>query len=46
MNDGDWLGAVLTGCRRLIGSMVRYRKIGGLHHWRVGRIGGSVYFRR
>lgn len=20
-----------------------YRKVGGLHHWRVGRLGGSFY---
>jgi hypothetical protein len=20
-----------------------YRKVGGLHHWRIGRLGGSFY---
>jgi len=23
-----------------------YRKIGGLHHWRIGRFGGSFYVSR
>lgn len=23
-----------------------YRKVGGLHHWRVGRVGGSLYIAR
>jgi len=26
--------------------MVSFRKIGGLWHWRIGRIGGSFYIRR
>ena len=24
--------------------MLTYKKIGGLHHWRIGRVGGSFYF--
>lgn len=23
-----------------------YRKVGGLHHWRIGRVGGSFYLRK
>lgn len=23
-----------------------YRKVGGLHHWRIGRLGGSFYLKR
>ena len=26
--------------------MMSYRKVGGLHHWRVGRVGGSFYIKR
>lgn len=28
-----------------VGTMT-YRKIGGLHHWRIGRLGGSFYIKR
>ena len=24
-------------------SLVSLRKVGGLHHWRVGKLGGSFY---
>lgn len=27
-------------------NVVAYRKVGGLHHWRFGRLGGSVYLKR
>ena len=26
--------------------LLRTRQVGGLHHWRIGRIGGSFYIRR
>lgn len=32
------LAAVLYGQRDLLG-----RRVGGLFHWRIGRIGGSLY---
>lgn len=25
--------------------MLHYRKVGGLHHWRIGRLGGSFYMK-
>ena len=25
---------------------VDYKKVGGLHHWRIGRLGGSVYIKK
>jgi hypothetical protein len=25
---------------------INYKKVGGMHHWRVGRLGGSVYIKK
>lgn len=25
---------------------VDYKKVGGLHHWRIGRVGGSLYVKK
>jgi len=27
-------------------SLIHYKKVGGMHHWRLGRFGGSVYIKR
>lgn len=27
-------------------TLFNYRKVGGLHHWRIGRLGGSFYIAR
>lgn len=30
----------------MLKQLFNIRKIGGLYHWRIGRIGGSVYITR
>lgn len=25
--------------------MISYKKVGGLHHWKLGRLGGSFYLK-
>jgi hypothetical protein len=40
------LGATLGGLAMLPHRVLGYRKVGGLHFWRIGRLGGSVYIAR
>jgi hypothetical protein len=37
---------LVCGAAMVIADNLSYRKVGGLHHWRIGRLGGSFYIAR
>lgn len=41
-----WIASAALIALDIAASCITFQRIGGLYHWRMGRIGGSVYIAR
>ena len=40
------MAMAITHTTAVVRAAIAFRKVGGLYHWRIGRLGGSVYLAR
>lgn len=38
--------AFITDCAKTLEAHTSFKRVGGLYHWRVGCVGGSLYIKR